>query len=333
MTAARSSKKFGFENRLACPICRSSNLTSLFSAPFAEGAVGRFIARHYKADPAALSAAPYELVRCKDCSLTYQKWIGDAQLLAELYGKWIADHMPPERDSNYLDLVAHPRQSRDGHEIFVAAQVMGTSPEAMTTLDYGMGWGLWARIAKQLGCHSFGTELAADRVEFARRHGIEVVGDEDLGESKFDFINTEQVFEHLVDPREAAERLSKSLKPGGILKISVPSAANADAIISRLKANRLSGDLEEIMPIQPLEHINSYTPATLHKLADILRLEPARPGLFQQYGFLKWPGAIDTARPRQALKELVRPIYRTIDRSNLYLWLRKPISSRQRAPA
>lgn len=76
-----------------------------------------------------------------DCSLVYQKWIGDEELLTTLYGSWIEDHCRPEHDPQYQNLLANAMQSRDAHEILVAASFIGRSPRHMVTLDYGMGWG------------------------------------------------------------------------------------------------------------------------------------------------------------------------------------------------
>ena len=53
---------------------------------------------------------------------------------------------------------------------------------------------------------------------------------------RFDFINTEQVFEHISEPLETLKELKTLLKPGGIIKISVPTA---DDINRRLKNNGL----------------------------------------------------------------------------------------------
>jgi rubredoxin len=176
--------KYNFNERRRCPACRSSDLITLYSAPFAGGAVGAFVAGYYRIDPALLSAAPYELVRCANCSLVYQRFVGDDRLLAELYGEWIDDHCRPEQDAHYADCIGHPLRSRDGHEILAAAHYLGLQPSRLVTLDYGMGWGLWPRIALELGCASYGFDLAETRMRFAHRHGVRTLRDGDLGEHR-----------------------------------------------------------------------------------------------------------------------------------------------------
>lgn len=51
----------------------------------------------------------------------------------------------------------------------------------------------------------------------------------DLESESFDFINSEQVFEHLVEPRQALASLSRALRCGGLLRISVPNGSDVDA--------------------------------------------------------------------------------------------------------
>jgi 2-polyprenyl-3-methyl-5-hydroxy-6-metoxy-1,4-benzoquinol methylase len=315
---------YDFEERTHCPVCRSARTKTLYASPFTQGAIGAFVADYYQLRPAVLSAAPYELVRCLDCRLVYQKWVGGTELLAELYGEWIDQHCPPDQDPQYRDQIGNVLQSRDGHEIMVAAAYLGLAPSGLVTLDYGMGWALWARIARELGCRSHGSDLSRSRMDYAREHGIATLDDDALGEPRFHFINTEQVMEHLAHPRETAERLAAALLPGGILKVSVPSAEKADAIVNQLSEGKCGGTIEDLMPVQPLEHVNSYSRYSLSKLAGILGLRIVQPGLATKYAFLRVRGAISPSHPRKMAKELVRPVYQFRSRRNLYVWMQKP---------
>jgi hypothetical protein len=315
-----------FVERTDCPACRGKAGKTLYRSPFDQGPIGSFVRAYYGVDPAILAAAPYELVRCLKCTLVYQKWVGDGALLAELYGDWINEANLPADDPQYQQEVSHPLESRDGHEIMAAASLLGVAPSAMTTMDYGMGWAMWARIAKHLGAASYGSEISPTRIDFARQHGVIPLADHELGADRFHFVNTEQVMEHVADPRGIAERLAKALVPGGILKISVPSAERADRIAESLRSGRCRGTIEELMPVQPLEHINSFTRKSIEVLAASLGLEVAHIPLGAGYAFLGRPGSISPRRPKKALKELVRPFYQVWNPRNLYVWLRKPVA-------
>jgi rubredoxin len=319
--------KYNFEERRRCPTCRSDDALKLYSSPFQSGAVGAFVAAHYKVDPTLLSAAPYELMRCRNCSLVYQRFVGDSELLADLYGKWIDDHCRPDQDSQYGDELAHALQSRDGHEILVAADFLGLHPSQLVTLDYGMGWALWARIALDLGCASYGCDLAPSRMQFARNHGIQTLVHDEIREPRFHFINTEQVMEHLADPSGVAGRLALALLPGGILKVSVPCAEQIDAIVARLESGDGEVDKTRLMPVQPLEHVNSFTRRALDRFATTLGLERVEPGALTKYAFLRRRGSVSLFRPAKAAKELIRPYYQFHNKKNLYAWMQKPLTS------
>lgn len=81
---------------------------------------------------------------------------------------------------------------------------------------------------------------------------------DEVPHNQFDFINTEQVFEHIPDPLGTMRHLSQAMKPNGIIKISIPNGNN---IAHKLKvmdwdAKRKAKD--SLMVITPLEHINCY---------------------------------------------------------------------------
>jgi 2-polyprenyl-3-methyl-5-hydroxy-6-metoxy-1,4-benzoquinol methylase len=94
--------------------------------------------------------------------------------------------------------------------------------------DFGMGHGRWALLAKGFECQSYGTELTDELIEHAKSNGINVISWDEIPQYSFDFINTEQVFEHISKPLQTLHHLKKSLKDEGILKISVPPANDID---------------------------------------------------------------------------------------------------------
>jgi 2-polyprenyl-3-methyl-5-hydroxy-6-metoxy-1,4-benzoquinol methylase len=317
---------FGFVERRDCPVCGCSRTTTAFRIPFDKGAIGRFLRDYYAVDPRLLRAAPYELMRCPDCTLIFQRFAGDDALLDELYGKWINHSYVPELDPQYQAEVSAPLRSRDGHELLVAADALRMKPEEMTVLDFGMGWGMWARIAKQLGCDVYGREIPADRVAYAVSHGVRPIEMDELGKPMFDLINAEQVMEHVRDLAQTAELLGASLKPNGILKVSVPNAGCAVRIAANLKTGRCAATISELMPVHPLEHVNSFNHRSLSALANRLGLTVVKPTLLQRYAFLKRRRSISLAHSKKTLKELVRPVHQYHNRKNLYVWMVKPCS-------
>lgn len=315
---------FDFQVRDRCPACDSTSSRTRYCCSFNDDPIASYLRQRYRIDTAALAEADYQLDECQTCGTIYQAQVGERELLTELYSKWISRTEPPENDPGYVFDVANPLKSRDGHEIMAAASFVDVPLSRMQVLDYGMGWASWSRIAVQLGCNTFGTDLADERIEFARKHGITPLRDTEIGERRFHFINTEQSMEHLTDPASVVKRLAGALQPGGILKISVPSNRGVEPLLKRLNAGQPTVTHAEIMPVHPLEHVNCFTREGLARLGRRFGLKPVTPGMVDRFAFLRRRGSLAWNQPKRLAKELVRPWYQFHNPRNLYVWLRKP---------
>jgi SAM-dependent methyltransferase len=288
--------------RERCPACHSATFDILVREPFASSLLASYFERQYqgRADIASLQRLSYELARCQDCGLAFQRRVPGKDLLNEIYERWI---MPSERERLHAQYTLQDYRYL-AEQVQFLVQYFGRSPHSIRTFDFGMGWGEWAAMAKAFGCQVAGAELSAVRVQHARSMGIEVIGWDDIPNRAFHFVNTEQVFEHLLEPLEALKHLARSLVIGGILKISVPdSRATLKILRSRHSLGALSA--EQLMTVAPLEHVNSFGNASLVALAKTAQLRPLRPSLRLMYNSSS--GWLD---PMHALKLLVRPIYR-----------------------
>ncbi len=197
---------------------------TIFSNAFSEGGLGTFIRHYYNIDPTILASAPYELQQCPECKLVFQHFIGDSDLMRDLYTKWC--WQPDDPFAAYPGYVEHLNQaalSPIGHELMAVSSFLETPITCLKVLDYGMGWALWIRVAAKLGCDAHGLELSQPQVEHARANGIKILTDTEMGGRNFHFINTEQVLEHVPNPAQLLRSFSESLAPGGILKVSVSS--------------------------------------------------------------------------------------------------------------
>lgn len=315
--------EFGFRIREACPACASTQARTLYCCRFDRDPIADYLRGYYAIDTSRLGGGEFRLAECQACGTMYQAEVGDPELLAELYSHWVASTDSAEDDPAYAFDVANPVKSRDGHEILAAASFLGTPPNQLRVLDYGMGWASWGRIAAGLGCAAFGTDLSAERMEYAGRHGITPLTDAEIETERFHFINMEQAMEHVAEPGPVTERLAGALRPGGVLKVSVPSNRGVHALIERLNAGQSRISYGEIMPVQPLEHVNCFTLEGLVRLGRRFGLEPVRPRLADRYAFLRRRGSLAASEPKRLVKELVRPWYQFHNPRNLYVWLRK----------
>lgn len=316
---------YDFTQRRHCPACASANGAALVDAPLDGAALGPIIAAHYAVDPAVLAGGRYAVSRCRDCDTIYHTQVAGPALLTELYDVWLGAAVRDAYRAEFDWLVAHPRQSRDGHEILTAASVLKLPVRDLKTLDYGMGQGLWARVALGLGAASHGFDLSESRMRIAREHGVATIAYDAIVGAGFDLINTEQVIEHVTAVEEVMARLSRGLRPGGLLKIAVPAQAAVRMALADVASGKVP-DAGRLMPAFPLEHVNAFSSAGLVALGQRFGLQRVTPTLAQRFAFLRTPGTISAHRPKNAVKELVRPFIPYENRRNLTIWLQAPIA-------
>jgi len=273
-----------FIERKLCPCCASCRSQEIYRSPFDENPVKEYLELFYSPQGGIpleyLRGACYVLVECSDCGLIFQKDILNDELMDKLYGAWIDPDAVYAQDYRQT---GHQKYASYAQEISQIIAMLGKPPSSLHLLDFGMGWGQWARMAKAFGCDSYGFELCSRRIDAARADGITVLTWEDIPQQQFDFINTEQVFEHLPEPLETMLYLKKSLRPDGILKISVPSAHNIGQRLKRMDWRAPKGSRYSLNPVAPLEHINFFRNRSLLKMADIGGMKPIHVPLQMKY--------------------------------------------------
>jgi SAM-dependent methyltransferase len=279
-----------FLTRDKCPCCGGAQIQIVVDVPFADGEVWKFIDAFYlhRIAKQSLGDARYTIARCDACEAHFQKYILDDEGMTFLYELVIdADASLAKRECagrSYFDGVL--RSARIIDELIPALMVA----RDVKILDFGMGWGHWAIAANALGFDTIGAELSTARIEFAAVHGIRIASMNDIEDESLDFINTDQVIEHVANPREIVKMLAQRLKPGGVLKIFVPTG---DLVAAKVKKNWPIEKNE----LHPLEHINAFTRRSLDELSSsfgLKRIDPSeyntRGGrLRARYRDLRWP--------------------------------------------
>lgn len=106
-------------------------------------------------------------------------------------------------------------------------------------LDVGCGDGSFMHLASQCGLQVTGIDLDPQAAVIARDlYGLPVItGTIDAlnsNSNKFDIISVAHTLEHIPDPREFLEGLSRLLKPDGILFVEVPNIMRPKASYHRL---------------------------------------------------------------------------------------------------
>jgi hypothetical protein len=242
-----------FVSRENCPACDGIGNVR-FSELFTVGATWRFMESFYKGriTKEMLGDALYTIRQCEACGLYYQEHILDEVGMEYFYDNANTDNSFTKRETAgrtyYQDLL------RNAGYIYEVLAV--NIPRSIKVLDFGMGWGHWAYAARAHGFDVVGAELSPTRREFAAKNGIRSIDVFSGYEEHFDFINTDQVVEHLTDPFGMITALAARLKKGGVLKIYVPPTAGTESKLR--KGWKVSND-----ELQPIEHINAFTRRSL----------------------------------------------------------------------
>lgn len=318
-----------FVERTCCPTCGSNRLREVYRCRYLEPPIWQFLNFYYaqaKGLASLLEGAEFRLDECLECSLVFQRHVGTPRLLGVLYDEWLNSAYQSDQDRVMREALAAPRRSRDGHEIFAVSSTLGKAPSDLSVLDFGMGWAFWCRVALSLGCRTYGFDLSEKRREYGAQHGVQVVSYGEISRLSVDFINTEQVFEHLSQPYEDFRVLAHALKPNGILKVAVPEGRDIRRRLARAdwfapKYSRCS-----LNPVHPLEHVNCHSLRSLTIMAGRAGLVRVPIPLRSYFSFVRQRGAMPRS-PLAFAKSVMRPAYHRFSPNNLYVWFQRPAAA------
>lgn len=302
-----------FVSRNQCPSCLSNNSQSVYRKKFNEDPIKKYLEEFYNSqgfiELEYLEETFYELMECNDCTLVYQKYIPNNFLMTKLYNEWISPEVIQNEVEKNHSLSFYFSLSKQIHKI---CKTLDKKPSELRVLDFGMGWGRWCKMASAFGIETFGVEISDERIQHAKKYGIQSLSLDALEKNSFDFINTDQVFEHIPNPNEVLQILESSLKPGGLLKISVP-----DGNLVKEKLRIMNWDAPKNHPdslniVAPLEHINCFTTKSIIDLAELNGLKwyflPFYPLIDEVAGLPSLKNNIITAF--QIPKQLIGPFWK-----------------------
>jgi SAM-dependent methyltransferase len=195
------------------------------------------------------------LVACSACGLVrVDPWPTREQALA-LYGPtYLAD-----AGRGYVDYVGdEPLFAREMRLRLQALQAIGVAPRGARLLDIGCASGVLLKEARERGLVAAGLEPHPDVARLAsERSGCPVTAaplDRAwLATASRDLVTMFDVLEHLVDPRDALERVRRAVLPGGAVAITVPDFGGWWA--------RVQGARWPF--VTPWEHLTYFTRRTL----------------------------------------------------------------------
>lgn len=293
------------EERRRCPACEERHSVSLVRVGYQEPRMQAFIKRKFR-QPAEiarlLAGADYELRRCTHCTLIFQRLVFTPAYTERLYDDWLIHE---DREEELSRERLPPRQlAYFANEVLTIGRLMNRPHHEVRVLDYGLGRGWWCRMAQAFGFETLGTDLASGLVTEARRQGINAIEVEQLPGQRFDFINTEQVFEHLARPLQVLRLLRSLLSPGGHVKISVPDGRGLERRIPLMDWTAPRWSRRYLLAATPLIHINTFTQRSIAAMAERAGLSPVPVPLRYEYSLC------DTRSLGTIGRSLLRPLYR-----------------------
>ena len=287
--------------RSQCPGCTDHNLTVIYQEAYASDGIQSYLKRQYQGKASHTADDwEYALAKCNNCQLVFQKNVPSESFLKEIYDLWVP-HTDIEHENHQLQEYEYLSS-----QIQFLIRHFRLPPRQLRMLDFGCGWCPWTKMAMGYGCNVVGVEVSESRINYAKSIGVEVLDLEALPPKSFQFINTEQVFEHLVDPQLILKQLTACLTSDGLIKISVPDSRPALEKLRKVEDfSLLSPNLQ--MSVAPLEHINSFTHDSLVAMAASVGLQTVRPRLGHLYN-----SASGLFSPKELVRTLVRPFYRHV---------------------
>lgn len=212
--------------RARCPACESPECSELYSCPFSEPPLRDCVGEEHPVYELVRDGT-YRLLECARCGLVFQGEVPDEAVLRVLYeDSTLSTEELYEHDMRLVTLDALRTYAL---EILRVLSFFDREPSQVKVLDFGMGWGTWCRIAASFGCDCHGIELAAEKARVARSHGIATLTEDELAGRQFDFVNAEQVFEHLTQPLQTLRLLAPAVRPGGGLEDQRPERVRPQA--------------------------------------------------------------------------------------------------------
>ena len=258
-----------FSTRLKCPACGDTRFSSIWSGRFSDPAVRSMLDRFfYSTDlEESLGDQVFSLVTCNGCEFRFHSRVITDEWVPAVYGEWISREQIEAFEAAH---VSRPLDSFDERlsglrflmRLHRLATANGSHQDGLSLLDFGCGDGRLIALARALGITAFGVDISGSRMQVADAHGCIVFSTMDAllaaVKSPFQIVILNQVLEHVRDPDAVLKALARCMAPEGILFVGVPNCWGIGSPRS----------FEEFHSVQPIEHINCFTPSSLKSFVE-----------------------------------------------------------------
>lgn len=207
---------------------------------------------------------PFYINRCLGCSLEYVSPRPDAASIGAYY---TADYFTRRDDRGYNDYFSDETAAQINRVLAMNLDDLGffrfeAEIGKGSVLDIGCAAGYSVKFMADRGWKSTGIDIAPDPVRFGREKGLDLILGSYLETSfdkKFDAVTMWASIEHLHRPDHFIEKVSRDIRPGGMLYLSTCRAGG-------FGFTRLAGDAWRFY--NPPEHLYYFTLGAMKRLLE-----------------------------------------------------------------
>ena len=256
--------------RVKCPFCGSKNLQSIYKKNYLSEDIKNFLKKHLNRFPLKiLEKKNFEVIECLNCTGIFQK-----NILSKFYNKQFYEKYVPHKFAfNKKKKISQYLSKVYNYEYSIIKKYFKNKIK-IKVLEIGAGWGHWLlNINKYKNFVVTAVEISETRRKFLIKNKIKTFSSMNSIKGKFDFIFSDQTFEHLSEPFLTLKKISKNLKKGGIIYLKVPPGIY---IKQKLKKDYKVTD-DEIIPLEHINVFNKKVNKVLAKNLDLKYLYPLNP--------------------------------------------------------
>jgi SAM-dependent methyltransferase len=177
----------------------------------------------------------YKIIECLDCGFKHIQPLPGADNLTDfyqhIYHKQVKS-FPYEAITaeDVMKRLTQLERNRRFSDVFDKVTELSGKNGVGRMLDIGCGNSLLGKYFQNRGWNVAGIEPGKEAAAYLRRFGLEItevfvedIDNDKLGLNDFSFINMQFVLEHIYNPLDVLGKLSKLLKPGGLIRVCVPN--------------------------------------------------------------------------------------------------------------
>ncbi len=254
--------KSAFIVRKKCPFCESNKIIEIYKKDYYSEDIINFLKSHLNNFPLEiLKNKEFIIMECKTCKGIFQKNILNDYYNSKFYENYVPHDVAFNKKKKKLDYF---KKIQSYEVLFIKSHF--EKIKKIKVLEFGAGWGLWSINAQKSGLNVTAIEISKTRLNYLKKNKIKVLDSINKIVDKYDFIFSDQTFEHLNNPFIILKKLLIHLNKNGIIFLKVPPGTK---IKGKLKKNYTVGDDEII----PMEHINVFNRRVNAQLAKNLGLK------------------------------------------------------------